>query len=143
VGGNAGIKGAVKAIVEAEVKDADIASFFFFQSSKNGGPADGHPSVAAIEECLVLQLGEVSGGPEKYSNAKTTDGHTCRDMKTAHTGFNISDKTFDKFVTIAAGVLKTAGVADADIATIGTVLNGTKKDISSANGVDKFTPPKN
>ena len=138
LGGQLGIRKLVDQILANELKDADIASFFFFQVTSD--PA--HPSIQQISDCLSVQLAEASGGPQIYTG-HVSAGFTCRPMAAAHQGLEISAKTFDKFVTIAAGVLKTAGVADADIATIGTVLNGTKKDISSANGVDKFTPPKN
>jgi len=50
-------------------------------------------------------------------------------MHASHVALHIPGATFDKFVMIAAGVLKSAGVADADIQTIGGVLNGTKTDI--------------
>ncbi len=56
-------------------------------------------------------------------------------MKTAHQTLGIGAGTFDKFVSIAAGVLTDAGVSDDDVATIGAVLNGTKTDI-----VDKNVP---
>lgn len=130
LGKNAGIKGAVDAIVADELKDPEIAAFF----ANNDGTKAGHPSAAQIKECLVLQLGMVSGGPEKYPG-KVSGDFMCRDMKSAHAGIMpISSMTFDKFVTIAAGTLKRLGVADADIATIGGVLNSTKADITTATG---------
>jgi len=126
LGKKEGIATAVHAIVVEELKDAEIAAFFAPQM-QTPVPA-GRPSATQIEECLVLQLGNAAGGPETYP-AAVSGGFQCRDMKTSHAGLGISSATFDKFVTIAAGVLKKAGVADADITTIGSVLNGTKADI--------------
>ena len=118
-----GIAGAVTAIVDAELMDAEIAAYF---TTAAGNP--GALSRAQIEQCLVAQLGSVSGGPQVYPT--TVDGgHTCRDMKSAHEGLGISSASFDKFVTIAAGVLTTAGVPADDIGIIGGVLNSTKGDI--------------
>ncbi len=128
LGGNAGIKGAVDAIVADEVKDPAIV-VFFSENVKSPPPA-GTPTVDQIKACLVNQLGNAAGGPEKYPGTPADSlGHQCRDMKTAHTGLGISSQVFDKFVTIAAGTLKRLGVADADIATIGGVLNSTKTSI--------------
>ena len=122
LGGNTGIRAAVDAIVAEELKDAQIAAFF----GNLGTP--GHPTADQLKACLTDQLASVAGGAEVYPTTK--DGFMCRDMKTAHAGLNISGEVFDKFVTIAAGVLKSAGVADDDITVIGGVLNGTKADIT-------------
>jgi len=147
LGGKTGIATAVDAIVAEELKDANTASFFYYQvtNKPDGGapPArDASPTVAQLKDCLVVQLDEASGGTSKYAGY-VSNGFTCRNMKDAHTGLKISAAAFDKFVTVAAGVLKGAGVSDADIATIGGVLNGTKTDIVDPNGADKFTPPNN
>jgi len=127
LGKKQGIATAISAIVKAELADPEIASYFVVV-----GKTGRAPSAAAIEECLVNQLGSAAGGPAADVKYPTTvvGGFTCRDMRTAHTGLGIPPKTFDKFVTIAAGVLKGAGVADEDITTIGTVLNGTKTDVA-------------
>lgn len=124
-----GIKGALDKILEAVLADPDIASYFVFVGK------DGHPpSAAVIQECLIHQLGSAAGGPAsevKYPTTVTVMDKTfaCRDMKSAHAGLGIPPKTFDKFVTIAAGELKKLGVPDADITTIGSVLTGTKTDV--------------
>jgi hypothetical protein len=136
LGSIAGIRTLVDLIVAEELKDADTASFFYFQLTQD--PT--HPDVAQIKDCFAIQLAEASGGPEVYAGHVST-GFTCRTMAAAHQGLEISSKAFDKFVTVAAGVIKSAGVADADIAVIGTVLIGTKGDVTSPTGKDKFTPP--
>jgi hypothetical protein len=147
LGGKAGIKTAVDAIVAKELEDMDTASFFYYQVTKkpDGGAAparDTSPSVDQLKDCLVVQLDEASGGTSKYAGY-VSNGHTCRDMKTAHTGLKISATAFDKFVTAAAGVLKAApfSLSDDDLKAVGGVLNGTKTDIVDPAGADKFTPP--
>jgi hypothetical protein len=123
LGGHAGIRTAVNAIVAEELKDAEIAAFF----GAVGTP--GHPTADQIEACFTDLLGKAAGGAEVYPTVES--GFQCRDMASSHAGLHIPATSFDKFVTIAAGVLKGAGVADADIATIGSVLNGTKADIAT------------
>ena len=124
LGAHAGIRTAVNAIVGQELMDPEIASFF----ANVGQP--GHPTADQIEECFTNLLGKAAGGAEAYPT--TVDGFTCRDMKTSHAGLHIPGAVFDKFVAIAAGVLKTAGVADDDIVTVGGVLNGMKPLIIDA-----------
>jgi hypothetical protein len=128
LGKKEGIAQAVTAVVDAELKDTEMASYFFFQV-QTPVPA-GHPSRAQIEECFVLQLSEAAGGPEKYAGAKVSGGFTCRDMTTAHKGLGIPEGIFERFITIAAGVLKGAGVAEADINVIGGVLMGEKDTVA-------------
>ena len=123
LGENAGIAAAVDAIVAAEVADPDIASYF----SQSANPAYS-PQVADIEACLVIQLDAISGGPYTYP-AKTAAGYQCRDMVTTHADLGINGATFDKFVTIAAGVLTAAKVPEADLASLAGVLVGTKPAI--------------
>ena len=124
LGKNAGIKSFIDTLVAEEVKDPDIASFFVF----NDGTKAGHPSVGQIKECLVILLGSLTGGPEKYP-AAVSGGFMCRDMKTTHAGSHIPSGVFDKFITIGGAVMKKAGLNDADIKTIAGALVGTKPDV--------------
>jgi truncated hemoglobin YjbI len=124
LGKKAGIATAVDAIVAEELKSMTVAPFF-----ANVGKTSGI-TVPQLKECLVNQLGAAAGGPKTEVDYPTKVGtYQCRDMVSSHTGLMITATAFDEFVTIAAGVLKKAGVADADIATVGGVLNGTKTDI--------------
>lgn len=129
LGEEAGIKKAVADIVTAETMDADIASYFSQQMD-----ATHKPSVTDIEDCLVTQLAEATGGPQTYMGHKTASGYACRAMTDAHADLNINSGTFDKFVTIAAGVLSADpyNVPAKDLATIGTVLEGLKPAIVTA-----------
>lgn len=135
-----GIAAALHAIVDKELEDTEIATYFFFQV-QNPIPK-GHPSRAQIEECLTLQLSNAAGGPETYP-ATVAGGFTCRDMKTAHMGLSIPAGVFDRFITIAAGVLKGAKVADADIKVIGSVLTGEKDNVAQdkTRETGPFMPP--
>ncbi len=128
LGKKEGIATAITAIVDEELKDTEMASYFFFQV-QSPIPA-GHPSRAQIEECFVLQLSEAAGGPEKYAGSKVSGGFACRDMTTAHKGLGIPEGIFERFITIAAGVLQKAGVKEADINVIGSVLMGEKDTVA-------------
>ena len=128
LGGKSGIRSALVAIVDAELADPEVASFFFQQG---GAPANGHPTKDAITDCLTNQLGMAAGGPasEVIYPTSVPNGsgmHTCRDMTAAHQGLGIYPQVFDKFVGIAGGVLTAAKVAPADINTIAGVLVSTK-----------------
>jgi hypothetical protein len=136
LGGHAGIRSAIDAIVGQELMDPDLASYFFNQVAATV-PA-GHPTVDQLEECFTDQLGNAAGGPESYPTTVTDDAgsFTCRDMATIHQPLHISGGTFSKFVTIAAGELQTLNVSSADIATIGSVLTSTETAIVDQNLAD-------
>ncbi len=129
LGEEAGIKAAVADIVKAETMDAKIASYFSQQADSTHTP-----TVADIEDCLVTQLAEATGGPQVYTGHKTPTGYACRSMVDAHADLNINSGTFDAFVAIAAGVLSSDpyNVPAADLATIGSVLEGLKPAIVTA-----------
>jgi hypothetical protein len=145
LGGHAGIRGAVDAIVAAELADADIKTYFFNQVA-TPVPA-GHPTADQIEECFTDLLGMNAGGPEVYPTTVVTltdagadaGSFLCRDLGTIHAPLKISGGTFDKFVMIAGGVLTSAmGMAPytyttADITTVAGVLTGTRSAIVDSN----------
>lgn len=133
-----GIRAALTTIVNEELKDPEVASFFFRQA---GAPGNGSPTAAAIIECLTNQLGAAAGGPVSEVVYPTTvpNGavtHVCRDMNASHAGLGIYSSVFDKFVGIAGGVLTTAGVAAADITTVANVLVSTKGDVVDSQRTD-------
>jgi truncated hemoglobin YjbI len=126
LGKKAGIVAAVDAIVAEEIKDPAIAATF----ADNLAPKPGNPSVAQIKACLVNQLAAASGGTERYPGVPADAlGWQCRDMQSAHLGTSISATLFDKFVTIAGGVLTARGVSAADVSAVAAVLNSTKSDV--------------
>lgn len=123
LGEEQGIANAVDAIVAAEVQDPEIAPFFADATMPGA-----EPNVDQIKACLVAQLGAASGGPQSYPTT-VSGGFTCRSMAEAHAGLGIGSEVFDKFVGIAAMTLTSAGVSEADVETVGGVLNGTKSAI--------------
>jgi len=140
LGGHAGIRNAVNAIVAAELMNQDIASYFFFQS---GAPGNGHPSADQIEECFTDLVGSAAMGPETYPTTITTDAgaYTCRSMQAIHAPLLISGGTFDTFVMIAGSTLTSAGVSSADVTTLASVLNSTKTDIVTGSLADAGLEP--
>jgi hypothetical protein len=136
LGGHAGIRSAVDAIVKAELGDPKIASYFFNQVA-SPVPA-GHPTVDQLSECFTDLLASVAGGTETYPTTVTDEAgtFTCRNLAAIHQPLGISGGTFDTFVMIAAAELQTLGVASSDITTIGTVLEGTKVNIVSPSVAD-------
>jgi hypothetical protein len=163
LGGHAGIRGAVNAIVTKELMDTNIKSYFFNQVA-TPVPA-GHPTAAQIEECFTDLLATNAGGPEVYPAMVTPDddagnsvtvaadagdagGFACRaDMTTIHAPLMISGGTFDSFVMIAGGVLTSAmgtgsyTYTTADINTIAGLLTGTKTSIVTASLADAGAQP--
>jgi hypothetical protein len=125
LGCEAGLTTAVGAIATAELANDDIASYFLFA----GTP--GHPTPGQIEACLVNQLSQATGGPDPYPTMVTvgTSSFMCRTMQEAHADLYISGGSFDTFLTIAASTLMTAGVAPADVSTIGSALEALKPQI--------------
>jgi hypothetical protein len=158
LGKHAGIRSAVDAIVAQELMNADIASYFFFQS---GAPGNGHPTAADVSECFTDLVAEATGGPEKYPATVATvipDGgdagevvtvsgggdaaadagvYNCRaSMTVIHAPLLISSGTFDTFVSIAGAELTTLGVAPADIITLAADLNSFKSEVVSPTYAD-------
>ena len=140
LGGHAGIRGAVNAIVAAELQNADIASYFFFQA---GAPGNGHPTADQIEECFTDLVGSAAGGPETYPATLTGDAgsYTCRSMQSIHAPLLISGGTFDTFVMIAGQTLASAGVSSADVNTLAGALIATKSQIVTSSLADAGTEP--
>ena len=152
LGGHAGIRAAVHAVVLKELADPVIATYFFNQTSP---PAAGHPSGEQIEECFTDLIASAAtvGGPETYVPNTTTVGPfndagvnigdggvidgggtwTCRDMTSVHAPLHISGPTFDQFVNNAASALATLGVMGADLNTLATILVGQRAAIVDKN----------
>jgi hypothetical protein len=153
LGGHAGIRAAVDAVVAQELMDTDIKSYFFNQVA-TPIPA-GHPTADQIEECFTDLLANKAGGTEVYPTTVVTrddagndaGSFTCRDMATIHQPLLISGGTFDKFVMIAGGVLTAAmgtgpyTYTAADIDTIAGALVGTKPVIVGSGLADAGLQP--
>ena len=142
LGEHAGIRGAINAIVAAELADPDIQTYFFNQVA-SPVPA-GHPTADQIEECFTDLLASLAGGSETYPTTVVTltdagadaGSFACRaDMVAIHAPLKISGGTFDKFIMIAGGVLTSAmgtgpyTYTSADITTIAMALTGQKSKV--------------
>jgi hypothetical protein len=128
LGGHDGIHSALAAIVQNELADPDIVTYFFNQLGATV-PA-GHPTDGQIEECFTVLLASVAGGPYTYPPdggviVGDAGAFMCRNMMTIHQPLEISGGTFDQFVSIAASTLAPS-VCAADLAMIGSALEGTK-----------------
>ncbi len=76
--------------------------------------------VPALKKKLVDQLGEATGGPQKY---------TGKNMKDAHKGLEITNKDFDALANDLVKALKKNKAADDDIQTIVKMLESMRKDV--------------
>jgi hypothetical protein len=137
LGGHAGIRSAVDAIVAQELQDPNIASYFFFQG---GAPGNGHPTADQIEECFTYFVGNAVGGPAQPYPTTVADeagSFTCRDLRTIHAPLLISGGTFDDFIMIAGSTLTSLGtISSADVNTLANALIGTKPLIETASLAD-------
>ncbi|HEX3770371.1 MAG TPA: hypothetical protein VHV30_05885 [Polyangiaceae bacterium] len=156
LGGHAGVRAAVHAIVVAELADTDIQTYFFNQVQMNPG----HPTATQIEECFTDLVSANIGGTETYpytvgpfddAGVNVGDGgagtgtFTCRDMTAIHAPLKISGGTFDKFVTIAAGVLMGSPYnltsTSSAFTTLAGLLTGQKAPIVDPNLADAGAGP--
>jgi hypothetical protein len=143
LGQHDGIAKAVDAIVQKELMDPEVASYFYYQTQP-GGPVAGHPSAMQIKACFVNLLGQAAGGPEQYPGSPTDSaGFQCRSMRAAHATLGIPSGVFMKFMTIAAGVLTDAKVAPDDLNTIAKVLTAEMGDVvqDTTRTDGNFIPP--
>ena len=81
LGGEAAVKSVVDKFIEYVAADTAINSFFAETVAQN--------RVDALKMNLVNQIGEASGGPQKY---------TGKNMVDAHKGMNIQNSHFDALV---------------------------------------------
>jgi truncated hemoglobin YjbI len=113
LGGEAGIRMVVGDFVGRVVKDNKINGYFLNAS------VDGN----RVAMCLVLQVGSLTGGPQKYPS------NGCRDMKTIHQGMKISMNDFSDLAGHLVAALQAAGVAKPDIDAIVAAVTPTANDI--------------
>ncbi|HEY0710354.1 MAG TPA: DUF4394 domain-containing protein [Polyangia bacterium] len=114
LGGEAGIRTVVTDfVVNRVLKDAKINGYFLNRS------VDG----SKLIQCLVLQVGSLTGGPQVYPSAG------CRDMKSSHKGLKISMQDFNDLAGHLVDALKAVNVAQADIDTIVSALVPMADDI--------------
>ena len=76
--------------------------------------------VAALKKKLIDQIGQATGGPQKY---------TGKDMRSAHKGLAITDKDFDALVADLVKALDNNGVGNADKDELLTMLGGMRGEV--------------
>ncbi len=112
LGGETGVRKVVDDILLAAAEDPKIN---FFRGKKPDPKIIGN-----LRQTLVEMISENTGGPLKY---------TGKTMAEAHKGMKITDEEFDAFVDVIVKVLKKHKVDEADIKTLGKLLESTRKDI--------------
>lgn len=76
--------------------------------------------VGELKKKLVDQIGQATGGPQKYQG---------RDMKTAHKGMKISNADFDALAGDLAAALKKNNVGDKEQNELLALLGPMRKDV--------------
>jgi hemoglobin len=76
--------------------------------------------VAGLKKKLVEQIGEATGGPQKY---------TGKNMKEAHKGLEITNKDFDALVADLVKALDKNKVAEEDKGELLKMLGTMRKDV--------------
>ncbi len=110
LGEEAGIQKVVGDFVGRVVKDSKINGYFLNNTL----------DATRFTGCLVKQIGQAVGGPQKYD---------CKGMKETHQGMGVSKQDFNDLVGHLVDALKDAKVAQADIDAIAAVLTPMEKDI--------------
>lgn len=123
LGSEAGIGAVVDDFLAMVLSDPKINGYFLNSSVGS----------ARLKTCLVKQLGNATGGPQKYPDPAAG----CRDMKTIHAGLGISKADFDVLVGHLTMSLASAQVTPADIDTITGVLAPLSSDIVEDTTSDK------
>jgi hemoglobin len=102
LGEEAGIRTVVNDFIGRVVKDPRINGYFL----------NAKVDPTQLSNCLTLQLGKATGGPQVYPSMG------CRDMKTSHKGLKISSNDFADLAGQLVAALQAANVVKADIDTI-------------------------
>ncbi len=100
------------------VADASINGFF------------ANANVSRLDNCLVKQIGSVTGGPQTYpAEGEPADADGCRNMTESHTGMNLSNQDFDTLAQHLVDALEAAGVTEDDVTTIVQTITPIKQII--------------
>ena len=113
LGADGGIRTVVREFVGRVAADPRINGYFL---NSNVIPE-------RVIECLVLQVGALTGGPFTYPSAG------CRDMKETHRGMGISTKDFNDTAGHLVAALASARVSQNDINTIVSAVATTAADM--------------
>lgn len=112
LGGEASVKAVVDKFIEFVATDPAINSFFAETVAQN--------RVDALKMNLVNQIGEASGGPQKY---------TGKNMVEAHKGMNIQNADFDALVGDLVKALDFYKVPEQEKSELLGVLGPMRSDI--------------
>jgi hypothetical protein len=99
LGGHTGLRQMMNDLIGVAYSDPTMISYYTFQRHH----AAGHPSTDQVEECMTISIANHLGGDEVYPS--DGDGWTCRDLKTLHANFHISQDLENRmlyFVTLVA-----------------------------------------
>ena len=120
LGGQEGIQKIVYDFVPIAVADAKL-NFF-----RKGTPGEYNPTpenVDKLEKSLVDYFCAVAGGPQKYQG---------KDMKTAHSGMQISDAEFEQFKLDLHLAMDKNNVSDENQEDLLGLVQSTHKDVVEA-----------
>jgi len=117
LGGEAAITAVVDDFVNNSAADPNIN----FTRKGTGKEWNATPEgVARLKKLLVEQIGEATGGPQKYSG---------RDMKTSHKGMKITDDEFNHMAAQLTLSLKRFNVPNQEAGELVAIVAGMRKDI--------------
>jgi truncated hemoglobin YjbI len=113
LGAEKGIRTVMTDFVTRVLGDAKINGFFL-----NAGVDGGK-----LINCLVLQVGSLTGGPQTYPSMG------CRDMKASHLGMKVSMQDFNDLAGHLVASLTAAGVAKSDVDAVAGAVTPMASDI--------------
>jgi hypothetical protein len=134
LGGATGIAAFINAKVVPALVASDLKRFFV------GEVIPLTESTSQTVTCLSRLLDHDLGGDSAKNGTIATDpnaapfptDHQCRSsMTNVHTGMHITDAEFAEFVNIVATQALAAGVAPADVAEVGKVLNRYRGQVTN------------
>ena len=111
LGGYNAIAAVVDDFMEGQVKDPQLSRFFVGHSMN---------SKKRIRQLIVDQICEATGGPCVY---------TGRDMKTTHTGLNITESDWQVGVRLLTATLDKFKVPQKEKDEVFAAVSGLKRDI--------------
>jgi hemoglobin len=113
LGGEAGLRAVVDDFVARIDGDERINGYFRNASL----------DVDRLARCLVLQLGQATGGPQAYP------AEGCRDMASAHAGLGVSTRDYGDLMSHLVAALEAAGASASDVAAVTGALEPHRGDI--------------
>jgi hemoglobin len=113
LGGEKGIQTVIGDFLQRVLGDPKINGYFL------NSTVDG----SRLGSCLVMQVGSLTGGPQKYPSGN------CRDMKSAHAGMKVSMNDFNDLAGHLVAALEAAKVPKADVDIIVGAVAPLSSDI--------------